>query len=170
LREKKKLDISQKLGTMCFLSKYNHEVKIMKKVIAIVLLVASFSANAYGPYDQAYTINQQYGSSNWYSSPLGMGVAQAGVTLIGGLVNAMNRPEQPQVQQQPQVIYVNGNGQQQGGYQQGGQQQYQQAQPQGGSQTPYYGYGKNPQAAKSNCSYQTLYDQSGNPRYVNVCQ
>jgi hypothetical protein len=98
-----------------------------------------------------------------------MGAAQAGVTLIGGLVNSMNRPEQPQVQQQPQVIYVNGNGQQ-GGYPQAGQQQYQQAQPQSGSRTPYYGYGNNPQAAKSNCSYQTLYDQSGNPRYVNVCQ
>ena len=153
----------------------------MKKVIVIVLFVASFSANAYGPYDQAYTVNQQYGSTNWYSSPLGMGVAQAGVTLIGGLVNAMNRPE-PQQVQQPQVIYVNGNGQQQyqqAGYPQGGQQQYQQAQTQpqsqqaqsqSVSQTPYYGYGKNPQAAKSNCSYQTLYDQSGNPRYVNVCQ
>lgn len=136
----------------------------MKKIIAIVFVLFSAQANAYGPYDQSYTINQQYGSSNWYSSPLGMGAAQMGVTLIGGLVNAMNRPE-PVVQQQPQVIYVNGNGQQ-GSYQapQGGYHQ------QGSPQTPYYGYSNQQSQQQGKCGMQTLYDQGGNPRYVNVCE
>jgi hypothetical protein len=74
--------------------------------------------------------NQQYGSTNWYSSPLGMGVAQAGVTIIGGLVNAMSKPQQPQyIQQQPQ--YVNTN---------------------------------------PKCSVQTVFDQMGNQRAVNICE
>lgn len=107
-----------------------------------VLFLASFAASADGPYNaynQQYTINsnQQYGSTNWYSSPLGMGVAQAGVTLIGGLVNAMSRPDPVQyVQPQAQPVYVNQN----------------------------QGYGQ------QNCQMQQLYDQSGNPRTVKVCQ
>lgn len=76
-----------------------------------LLFVLTSPAFAYGPYDQQYTFNQQYGSTNWYSSPLGMGVAQAGVTLIGGLVNAMSRPDPVQYMQQPnQPTYVNGGG------------------------------------------------------------
>lgn len=84
---------------------------IMKTLMTIALLFVSIAVNAQG-FNQQYTINQnqnmnmQYGSTNWYSSALGMGVAQAGVTLVGGLVNMMNRPETPVVQQQ-QPIYVN---------------------------------------------------------------
>jgi anti-sigma-K factor RskA len=91
-------------------------------------------------------MNQQYGSTNWYSSALGAGVASAGVAIIGGLVNAMNRPEPVQVQQQqPQVIYVN----------QG------QVQPQQGTTYDLQ--------RGNNCQMQTVYDQYGNPRNVNVC-
>lgn len=121
----------------------------MKKVITFALLAAasvSVSAQQYGPYNQQYTMNQQYGSTNWYSSALGAGVASAGVAIIGGLVNAMSRPDPVQVQQQqPQVIYVN-------------QGQYQ---PQQGTT---YDLQRN-----NNCQMQTVYDQYGNPRNVNVC-
>lgn len=89
----------------------------MKSLITTILLMVSFSASAdgYGPYNQAFTMNQQYSAGNWYSSPLGQGVAVAGVTLIGGLVNAMSRPD-PVVVPQQQPIYVNG-GQGNGGQQ-----------------------------------------------------
>lgn len=85
----------------------------MKFLFSFVLLMASFSAsaNGYGPYNQSFTMNQQYSAGNWYSSPLGQGVAVAGVTLIGGLVNAMSRPDPVTVPQQ-QPIYINqGQGQ-----------------------------------------------------------
>ena len=97
----------------------------MKKIIFIgfVLFSSISSADVYGPYNQQYSFNQQYGSTNWYSSPLGMGVAQAGVLLMGGIVNAMSRPN---------VEYVQVPQQQ---YQQPQYQQYQQP------QYPYYGYG-----------------------------
>lgn len=74
----------------------------MNKFILVALFVSGsvMAAPPPGPYNQTYNYNQQYGSTNWYSSPLGMGVAQAGVTLIGGLVNAMSRPD-PVVVQQP---------------------------------------------------------------------
>ena len=73
----------------------------------LVLLFFAAPVFASGPYDQTYTFNQQYGSTNWYSSPLGMGVAQAGVTLIGGLVNVLSRPDPIQyTQQQNQPTYV----------------------------------------------------------------
>lgn len=114
----------------------------LQSVIATVLFVSATSVSAeqpYGPYNQQFTMNQQYGSTNWYSSPLGMGVAQAGVALIGGLVNVMSRPDPSQyVQQQQQPVYVNGNG----------------------NQSPY----------GQRCQMQQVYDQSGNPRTVNVCQ
>lgn len=107
----------------------------MKKFIfASLFLISSVaSADNFNPYNQQFTYNQQFGSTNWYSSPLGQGVAQAGVLLVGGLVNAMSRPDPVIVQQpQQQVQYVNGNPQQYG-YQQ--PQQYQgQAYPQ------QYGY------------------------------
>jgi hypothetical protein len=51
----------------------------MKTFLSAVFLIASFSAwgidQPYGPYNQQYTFNQnqQYGSTNWYSSALGMG-------------------------------------------------------------------------------------------------
>lgn len=111
-------------------------------LFAVVFSVSMNEAKAqdYGPYNQAFTMNQQYGSTNWYSSPLGMGVAQAGVTLIGGLVNALSRPD-PVVVQQQQPVYVNGNGGYQGYPQQGNYPQ-QVGYPQGGY--PQYGYG-NPQ-------------------------
>lgn len=113
----------------------------MKAKFVIFVLMISPSVYAdqpYGPYNQQYTMNQQYGSTNWYSSPLGMGVAQAGVTLIGGLVNAMSRPDPVQyTQQQQQPIYVN--------------------------QNPAYGQ-------QQNCQMQQVYDRSGNPMTVKVCQ
>jgi hypothetical protein len=119
----------------------------MRTFIVLFFFISfTVSADPYTPYNQQYTINsnQQYGSTNWYSSPLGMGVAQAGVTLIGGLVNAMSRPDPVQyVQPQTQPIYANQN------------QQY-------GQQYGQYG--------QQNCQMQQLYDQSGNPRTVNVCQ
>lgn len=92
----------------------------MKKFIfATLFLVSSIaSADNYSPFNQQFTYNQQYGSTNWYSSPLGQGVAQAGILLVGGLVNAMSRPD-PVVVQNPQPQYVNGNvqyPQQQQGY------------------------------------------------------
>ena len=74
----------------------------------LVLLFFAAPVFASGPYDQTYTFNQQYGSTNWYSSPLGMGVAQAGVTLIGGLVNVLSRPDPVQVPQQ-QPVQIQGN-------------------------------------------------------------
>lgn len=92
----------------------------MKKVIFIIGFLftsTTFAADPYSQYNQynrQYTVNsnQQYGSTNWYSSPLGMGVAQAGVALIGGLVNVMSRPDPVQyTQPQQQPIYV-GNRQQ----------------------------------------------------------
>lgn len=88
----------------------------MKKLIfaSVILFGVVTTVNAqqpFGPFNQQFTMNQQYGSTNWYSSPLGMGVAQAGVTLIGGLVNAMSRPDPVPVQtQQQQPVYVNGGG------------------------------------------------------------
>lgn len=120
----------------------------LKSIIIVTLFASAFNAEAqpYGPYNQQYTMNQQYGSTNWYSSPLGMGAAQMGVTLVGGLVNAMSRPD-PVVVQQQAPIYVNGGGS--GGYpQQGG-----------------YGY-----QGSGRCSIQAVFDQNGNPRSVNVCQ
>jgi hypothetical protein len=91
---------------------------------------SSVIAQEFNEYNRQFTYNQQYGSTNWYSSPLGMGVAQAGVTIIGGLVNAMSKPQQPQyIQQQPQ--YVNTN---------------------------------------PRCSVQTVFDQMGNQRAVNICE
>ncbi len=98
----------------------------MKNFIFAILFVISFGVNAeqpYSPYNQQFTYNQnqQFGSTNWYSSALGMGVAQAGVLLVGGLVNAMSRPDPVVVQQQQQPQYVNGGYPQQGnGYPQQG--------------------------------------------------
>lgn len=109
------------------------------KLFAIIFFLASFCANAeqpYSPYNQQYTVNQNYGVSNWMTA-FGPGINTAAVTLIGGLVNAMSRPDPVQyVQPQAQPVYVNQN----------------------------QGYGQ------QNCQVQQLYDQSGNPRTVNVCQ
>lgn len=124
----------------------------MKTLLTTVVLIASFAAwgidQPYGPYNQQMTFNQnqQIGSTNWYSSALGMGVAQAGVTLIGGLVNAMSRPD-PVIYMPPQQppVYVNN-----------------QAIP-GPS-------GAASVASRSNCGMQTLYDRQGNPQYVKVCE
>lgn len=118
---------------------------IMNKYIIIITLLFSGSVMAqqpYGPYNQQFTYNQnqQFGSTNWYSSALGQGVAMGGLAIISGVVNAMTRPDP--------VIVV---------------------QPQQGYQQPSYqttGY----QGQNNNCSMQTLYDQQGNPRYVKVCQ
>ena len=134
----------------------------MKKLLFIGAILVSCNANAYGPYDQRYTMNQQYSAGNWYSSPLGMGVAQAGVALVSGIVNKMSQPDPVQVQQAPpQVIYVNQNGQPAG-------QQPQQQYPQSTGQHPANGYSQ--QSAANNCRGETVYDQAGNPRYVKVCQ
>jgi hypothetical protein len=125
----------------------------MKKPLATAFMYALLSSVAigqpyYGPYNQQYTINQnqQMGSTNWYSSALGLGVAQAGVTLIGGLVNAMSRPD-PVIYTQPQQtpVYVNNR--------------------------PIAGQaGTQSIPNNGNCSMQTLYDQQGIPKYVKICE
>lgn len=116
-------------------------------LIAIIFSVFIPDANAqpYGPYNQSFTMNQQYGSTNWYSSPLGMGAAQAGVMLMGGIVNMMSRPD-PVVVQQQAPVYVNGGG---GGYGGGypiynngyGGNSETYVAPQQRYVNPYYGYG-----------------------------
>jgi len=115
----------------------------MKTIIFAALLVSNMvmAAPPPGPYNQSMTYNQnmQFGSTNWYSSPLGQGAAMAGVAIISGLVNAMSRPD-------PVVVVP-------------AQQQYQQPQQYQQASIPNNG----------NCRMQTLYDQSGNPRYVKVC-
>ena len=115
----------------------------MNKIIIAFLFVSGsvLAAPPPGPYNQTMTYNQnmQMGSTNWYSSPLGQGAAMAGVAIVSGLVNAMSRPDP--------VVVVSPQSQ----YQQPQQQQYLQ------------------QQASNNCKMQTLYDQSGNPRYVKVC-
>lgn len=103
----------------------------MKYFIFFVMFSSSVIAQEFNEYNRQFTYNQQYGSTNWYSSPLGMGVAQAGVTIIGGLVNAMSKPQQPQYIQQQQPQYVNTN---------------------------------------PKCSVQTVFDQMGNQRAVNICE
>lgn len=121
----------------------------MKRIPFVFLLALSFSTQAdqpFGPYNQQFTYNQnqQYGSTNWYSSALGMGAAQVGVTLVGGLVNALSRPD-PVIYMQPQQapVYINGLGRQEAA--------------------------TTSAQVQSNCSMQTLYDRQGNPRYVKVC-
>lgn len=122
----------------------------MKLFISIVFVMFSMNASAvdqpYGRYNQAYTYNNnmQYGSTNWYSSPLGMGVAQAGVTLIGGLVSAMTRPDPVVIQQQ--VNSANGGYYNNGGYNSGS-----------------YNNGN------GGCSMQTVFDANRTPRVVKIC-
>ena len=69
----------------------------MKALILAVLLVSGSVMASPPPsaYNQQFTYNQnmQYGSTNWYSSPLGQGAAMAGVALISGLVNVLSRPD-----------------------------------------------------------------------------
>ena len=87
----------------------------LQSVIAAVLFVSATSVSAqqpYGPWNQQQTINYNTGCSNWQSC-FGPGINTAAVTLIGGIVNAMSRPDPSQyVQQQQQPVYVNGNGNQ----------------------------------------------------------
>jgi len=135
------------------------------KIIMIGMLCCSSAVKAdqYGPYNQRYTFNQQYGSSNWYSSPLGQGAAMAGVAIISGLVNAMSKPDPVVVQGQQQPIYIN-QGQVQGQqpiYSQGYQSQSYNQQPQYQQQRF--------ESAIAGCQMQTVYDQSGNPLYIKVC-
>ena len=125
----------------------------MKNLLTTAFLCASMTEVAigqpyYGPYNQQYTINQnqQIGSTNWYSSALGMGVAQAGVTLVSGLVNAISRPD-PIIYTQPQQTPVYVNNRSVSG--QSGPQNF---------------------ANNGNCSMQTLYDQQGSPKYVKICE
>ena len=136
----------------------------MKALILAMLLVsgAVMASPPPGPYNQQFTYNQnmQYGSTNWYSSPLGQGAAMAGVALISGLVNVLSRPD-------PVVVVPAQQGQtvQQGYAQQGQYSQQGYAQQTGyGQQYPGTGYGQ-----AGNCRTQTLYDQSGTPRTVRVC-
>ncbi len=138
-------------------------MKIVTLFISTILLFGTntVSAEQYGPYNQKFTMNQQFGSSNWYSSPLGQGAAMAGVTLIGGLVNALSRPDPVVVQSQPQQpIYVN-QGQAPVYNNQGYQSQSYNNQPQ--YQQQRY------ESAIMGCQMRTVYDQSGNPLYVKVC-
>ena len=120
----------------------NARETIMNRIIIAFLFVSGsvLADPPPGPYNQTMTYNQnmQYGSTNWYSSPLGQGAAMAGLQIIGGLVNAMSKPD-------PVIVVPS-------------QSQYQQ------QQQPYI-----QQQANNNCRGQTLYDQSGNPRYVKVC-
>jgi hypothetical protein len=149
----------------------------MKRTIIGLIIASTVSMNAiagppinipspYNRYNQQFTYNQnqQYGATNWYSSPLGMGVATAGVGLIYGLVNSMSQPSTPQVQQNPQVIYVRGNGQ---------------VQPNSAMPNPVYDPNQptvSPQYKESgiqtgvNCRMTTVYDQQQNPLYVKVCE
>lgn len=123
----------------------------MKKSLTLLfpLLVCSpaQAQNGFNPYNQQFTYNQnnQVGSTNWYSSALGTGVAQAGVLLVGGLVNAMSRPDPVVVTQQPNTQAVNYPSQ---------------------SASPVSNSSRN---GAGSCSNQTLYDQKGNPVSVRVC-
>lgn len=120
----------------------------MNKYIIAALLVSGsvMAAPPPGPYNQTMTYNQnmQFGSTNWYSSPLGQGAAMAGVAIVSGLVNAMSRPDPVVVV--PSSRYA--------------------SQP--SSEAAPYAQNAYP-SQPSNCRMQTLYDQSGNPRYVKVC-
>ena len=120
----------------------NIEDKLMKTFLFLALFVSGsvLASPPPGQYNQQFTYNQnmQYGSTNWYSSPLGQGAAMAGVAIVSGLVNAMSRPDPVVVvpaQQSTQYV---------------------------AQQPAQYG-------SQGNCRMQTLYDQSGNPRYVKVC-
>lgn len=122
----------------------------MKRIALIILVGLSGPIQAdqpFSPYNQQFTYNQnqQHGSTNWYSSPLGMGAAQVGVTLIGGLVNAMSRPD-PVIYLQPQTAPMTIKGLQQSA-----------------------GYANAAGPLPGNCAMQTLYDRQGQPRYVKVC-
>ena len=123
----------------------------MKKLLTVLLplLVCgpTQAENSFNPYHQQFTYNQNYqvGSTNWYSSALGIGVAQAGVLLVGGLVNAISRPDPVIVTQQPNTQAVNYPSQ---------------PAPTANSS------GRN---GAGTCTNQTLYDQKGNPVSVRVC-
>lgn len=112
-----------------------------KIIIAALFLSASVNADQFGPYNQQQTYNYNTGCSNWQSC-FGPGINTAGLAIVSGLVNAMSRPDP--------VVVVSPN------------QRYQQQQPQQ--------YTGPTQMANQNCSMQTLYDRSGNPRYVKVCE
>ena len=122
----------------------------MYKPTAVISLVASMAVHAeqpYGPYNQNRTFNNnpQYGATNWYSSPLGVGLAQAGVTLVGGIVNNMSKPDPviyTQTQQPPIIVGKTA---------------------QDNTQTASV------VANPSNCSMQVVYDQKGNARQVKIC-
>jgi hypothetical protein len=122
----------------------------MKTYLVAALFLVCFQVKAespFNPYNRQFTNNQNYqvGSTNWYSSALGPGVAQAGILLVGGLVNAMSRPDPVVVTQQPLTQATN----------------YPNQNPPLSSSG-----GRNVGAA---CSNQTLYDQQGNPVSVRVC-
>lgn len=122
----------------------------MKKFIFGILFVMSFGVNAeqpYSPYNQQYTVNQNYGVSNWMTA-FGPGINTAAVTLVGGLVNAMSRPDPVVVQSQQQPQYVQGYPQQaQNGYPQQAQYGYS---PQAQYGYPNQGYNYGYQAAPPN--------------------
>lgn len=119
----------------------------MKLFSALILsiFVTSVDAQDFNRYNQQYTMNQNYGVSNWMTA-FGPGINTAAVTLVGGIVNMMSRPD-PVVVQQQAPIYVNGGGSGGGYPQQGG-----------------YGY-----QGSGRCSIQTVFDQNGNARSVNIC-
>ena len=122
----------------------------MRKFLPSLLLLLCSQAQAdagFNPYNRQFTYNQnnQVGSTNWYSSALGTGVAQAGVLLVGGLVNAMSRPDPVVVTQPPATQAVNYPGQ---------------------PATPANHVNGN---GAGTCSTQTLYDQQGHPVSVRVC-
>lgn len=117
-------------------------MKAILILIAInaIILDYAFGEQAYGPYNQNYNSNMQYGSTNWYSSPLGAGAAQIGVIFAGGLVDMMNRPSVNYVPVPSSPFN---------------------AQPSSGS-VMYFNNG--------NCQAETLYDMTGAARVVNVCR
>lgn len=122
----------------------------MKTFLPSLLLLLCSQAQAdagFNPYNRQFTYNQnnQVGSTNWYSSALGTGVAQAGVLLVGGLVNAMSRPDPVVVTQQPATQAVNYPGQ---------------------PASPASNGNRN---GAGTCSTQTLYDKQGHPVSVRVC-
>lgn len=71
-------------------------------MIRLILIFSAFSSYSicladqpYGQFNQNYTYNSnmQYGATNWYSSPLGIGAAQIGTVIANGLVNKMMQPD-----------------------------------------------------------------------------
>lgn len=88
-------------------------MKILTMLIVLIVFSAELRANPYGyggSYTYNYNLNQRYGASNWYSSPLGYGVAEMGVVVVGGIVNGINNRSYIIPRQAPAPIVINVEG------------------------------------------------------------